>query len=249
MQKVNIITGTYNSAAYIKDCVDSIYQQDYPNIGHIIVDGNSKDNTVTIIKELPNRVEKLVSEPDNGIYDAMNKGLKMADGDILGILNSDDFYNGTDIISKVVRCFEEEKADCVFGDLYYVEAANTDKIVRKWITGPYYKNAFKKGWHPAHPSFFVKREVYEKYGYFDDNLSLAADFELMLRFIEKHQLKWGYIAEPLVRMRLGGATSKSIKNMIKGNKECIKAFKQNNIKVSPFYSLIRLTPKLKQFFN
>ena len=244
---VGIVTGTYNSEKYISDCIGSVNEQDYPNISHIIIDGASKDDTLNIIKKMPNRVTRIISEPDKGIYDAMNKGLKNSEGDILGILNSDDFYNSKQAISKVVNAFNTSEADCVFGDLYYVNAENPEKVVRKWVTGRYSKNAFRRGWHPAHPSFFVRREVYEKYGYFDEELSLAADFEIMLRFIERHGLKTHYIAEPLVRMRLGGATSKNVNNIIEGNKQCIKAFKKNNMRVPFLYPLIRLIPKLKQF--
>ena len=162
----------------------SIYNQDYDNIEHVIIDGASTDKTVEKIKNNPNRVKVLISEPDEGIYNAMNKGLKNCSGDILGILNSDDFYNTNNVISTVVEEFKKTQADCIFGDLYYVEAENPDNIVRKWVTGPYKKNSFKTGWHPPHPSFFVRKEVYQKFGYFDEELSLAADFELMLRFIE-----------------------------------------------------------------
>lgn len=247
--KVSIVTGTFNSEKYIEDCVASINNQDFKNIEHVIIDGASNDQTVEIIKSIPNRVEVLISEPDEGIYNAMNKGLKNCSGDILGILNSDDFYNANNVISTVVEEFEKTQADCVFGDLFYVEAENPDNIVRKWVTGPYKNNSFKTGWHPPHPSFFVKKEVYQKFGYFDEELSLAADFELMLRFIEKHKLKTSYIPQVMVRMRLGGATSKSLKNIIRGNKECLKAFKKNDISPSILYPIIRLTPKLKQFIS
>ena len=248
MPLVSIVTGTYNSAKFIEDCVNSVNKQTYESIEHIIIDGASKDNTVSIIKNTPNKVKKLVSEEDDGIYDAMNKGLKLASGTILGILNSDDFYNNDEVISKIVDAFKDPKIDCVYGDLLYVDQDDTDKVVRKWITGPYKKNCFQKGWHPAHPSFFVRKSVYEKYGYFNLSLDLAADFELMLRFMEKHKIKGTYLPFPMVRMRLGGATNKSIKNIVKGNKECIASFKMNEIKVSGLYPIIRLLPKVKQFF-
>lgn len=245
---VSIVTGTYNSATFVSDCVKSVHKQDYKNIEHVIIDGDSKDETVTIIKNTPNRIGQLVSEKDDGIYDAMNKGLKKANGEILGILNSDDFYNSNKVISQVVDAFKDPNIDCVYGDLLYVNQDNTDKIVRKWITGSYTTGSFQKGWHPAHPSFFVRKSVYDKYGYFDLKFGLAADFELMLRFLEKYKVKSTYLPIPMVRMRLGGATNKSIKNILKGNQECIAAFKNNNIKVPAFYPVVRLVPKLKQFF-
>lgn len=246
---VSIVTGTYNSSKFISDCVKSIHNQTFENIEHIIIDGNSNDNTVSIIENMPNRVSKLVSEKDEGIYDAMNKGLKMADGEIVGILNSDDFYNSNEVIQMVVKAFEDPLIDCVYGDLVYVDQLNTDKVVRNWVTGPYTKKAFTKGWHPAHPSFFVRNSVYKKLGYFNLNFGLAADFELMLRFLEGNKIKGVYIPSPMVRMRLGGATNKSLKNILQGNKECVEAFKANDLKVSVAYPLYRLLPKLKQFLK
>ncbi len=246
--KVSIVTGTYNSEEFVGDCIASVNNQTYGNIEHIIIDGASKDTTVSKIKDAASRVTQLISEKDNGIYDAMNKGLKLATGEVIGILNSDDFYNSKNIIQKVVDQFMDESVDIVFGDLYYVHQQNTDKVVRTWSSGPYLKGSFMKGWHPAHPAFFVRKRVYEKYGYFDLEFSLAGDFELMLRFLEKHQLKSAYINEPMVRMRLGGASNKSVKNMITGNKECYRAFKKNNLPVTILYPFIRLIPKLKQYF-
>ena len=246
---VSIITGTYNSSKFISDCVRSIYEQEYDNIEHIIIDGNSKDSTVDIIKNMPNKVSRLISEKDDGIYDAMNKGLRLAEGDIVGILNSDDFYNSNKIIKEVVNAFEDPAINCVYGDLVYVDQLNTKKVVRKWVTGSYTEKAFTKGWHPAHPSFFVRNSVYKKFGYFNLKFGLAADFEIMLRFLEKNKLKGKYLPLPMVRMRLGGATNKSIKNILQGNKECISAFKANGIKVSKFYPLYRLIPKLKQYLK
>ena len=246
---VSIVTGTYNSSKFIADCVSSINNQVYNSIEHIIIDGNSKDDTISVIKSTPNKVSQIVSEKDDGIYDAMNKGLKMAKGEIVGILNSDDFYNSDEVIQMVVKAFEDPTVDCVYGDLVYVDQLNTDKVVRNWVTGPYSKKAFTKGWHPAHPSFFVRNSVYKKLGYFDLKFGLAADFELMLRFLEKNKIKGVYLPFPMVRMRLGGATNKSIKNILQGNKECVAAFKANDLNVSAAYPIFRLLPKLKQYFK
>jgi glycosyltransferase involved in cell wall biosynthesis len=248
--KVSIVTGTYNSAEFVKSCIESVNSQDYPDIEHIIIDGASKDNTVQIIKDSPNRVVKIVSEPDKGIYDAMNKGLKLATGDIVAILNSDDFYNSNQVISTVVKLFKEKNLDCLYGNLFYVNQNNPDIVVRNWSTGEYnLKKGFKNGWHPAHPTFFVANKVYHSFGYFNLDFRIAADFELMLRFIEKHKVKSDYLNQPIVRMRLGGESNKSLKNIMRGNKECIKAFKVNNLPVSLFYPFLRLVPKLKQFLK
>ena len=246
---ISIITGTFNSELTIVDCITSVNNQIYTNIEHIIIDGASADNTLEIIKNTPNRITKIISEPDKGIYDAMNKGIKLATGDIIGILNSDDLYTDNNVIKKIIALFEATSADCVYADLYYVNKENTDHIVRHWRTHEYIPEAFKKGWHPAHPTFFVRREVYEKYGLFNLDFTLAADFELMLRLLERYHITSTYLPEPIVRMRLGGATGKNIQNIIKQNIECYKAFKQNGIKVSPLYPLYRLLPKLKQFLH
>jgi len=247
--KISIITASYNSASTISDCITSVNEQTFQNIEHIIIDGVSKDNTINIINSIPNRVLKIISEPDKGIYDAMNKGIKLATGDIIGILNSDDLYCDKYVLEKVVSMFNATGVDCVHADLYYVQQNDTNQIVRHWKTCEFITGAFKKGWHPAHPTFFVRREVYEKYGLFNLDFTLAADFELMLRFLERYKISSIYLPQPIVRMRLGGATSKSVRNIIKQNIECYKAFKVNNLTVSLLYPLYRLLPKLKQFLH
>lgn len=248
--RFSLITVTYNSAKTLRDTLDSVLLQTYHDIEYIVVDGLSKDKTVAIIKSYEPKFEgrmRWVSEKDSGLYDAMNKGFRMATGDVIGIINSDDLIADTAAIEKVMKCFEiDSEVDAVYADLYYVSQKDTLKIVRYWKSGR--QDSFAKGWHPAHPTFYVKREVYQKYGLFDLDFKFAADFELMLRLIEKEHIKLYYLSEPLVRMRLGGTTSKNFTNIKKGNIECIKAFKKNGIKVSCIYPLYRLLPKLKQYF-
>lgn len=246
---ISIITATYNSEYTVQDCINSINRQSYKNIEQIFIDGASKDNTLDKIKSTSTRINKIISEPDKGIYDAMNKGIQNATGDIIGILNSDDLYANYTILEEIVAEFETKNVDCVHADLYYVDKTDTNKIIRHWKSSEFQKGAFQKGWHPAHPTFFVKKEVYEKYGLFNLDFKLAADFELMLRFLEKYNISSSHIKKPIVRMRLGGATSKNIQNIIKQNFECYNAFKENNIKVSPLYPIFRLVPKIKQFFK
>lgn len=246
--KVSLITVTYNSENTLYNTIESIRNQDYPDIEYIIVDGNSTDGTVEIIKNNTDVISKWISEPDNGLYDAMNKGIKLASGNVIGILNSDDFYIDKNVISDIVNCFIENNVDAVHAELFYVEQFNTDKIVRHWKTGDYTLRAFLNGWHPAHPTLFLKKNVYEKYGSFNLNFRLAADFELMCRLFEKQGLSSSYLKRPIIKMRLGGATSKNLKNIIKQNLECYRAFKVNNIKVSPLYIVNRIIPKLKQYF-
>lgn len=248
--KVSIITTTYNSAATIKDTLLSVNSQDYPNIEHIIVDGNSSDNTLDIVRKYGKRVTTIISESDKGIYDAMNKGIGAATGDVVGILNSDDFYASSDVVSKIASTFEADKSiDGVYTNLYYVKQNNPQEIVRHWISKPFKAKSFFKGWHPPHPTLYIKREIYEKYGVFDLNFKLAADFELMLRLFERYGIKTKYLPFTAIRMRLGGATSKNISNMKKQNIECLRAFESNGFKAPLFYPIYRLFPKLLQYFK
>jgi glycosyltransferase len=247
--KISIITVTYNSANTITDCISSVNKQTYSNIEHIIVDGASKDNTVELIKAIPNRVATLISEPDKGIYDAMNKGILLATGDVIGILNSDDFYANEFVIEEIISCFLENDVDCVFGNINYVSKTQPNRIIRKWTSGNYKSGSFKKGWHPAHPAFFVKKSVFNTNSAFDLKFKLAADFELMLRLLEKQKISNMYYNKVIVHMRLGGATSGSFKNILIQNIECYNAFKRNEIKITPLYILFRILPKIKQFFN
>ena len=243
MNKITVITPTYNSSKYIKNSIESIINQEKVEIENIIIDGGSTDNTIEILKEYN---VKYISEPDDGIYDAMNKGIKIASGNIIAILNSDDVYSDNNVLEKVNTAFSETDCDIVYGNINIVgEDGNT---IRYWRPGGFNKKSFFKGWHPPHPSFFVKREVYKKYGLFRTDLSMAADFEFMLRVMEKERLKVFYIDEVLVNMGFGGATTGSIKNILKGNIQCIKAFKINGFKPPALYSIIRLLPKVKQFF-
>lgn len=249
--KISLITVTFNSGGTLCDTIQSVLSQTYLDIEYIIVDGHSQDNTVDIIKEYEPLFHgrlKWISKKDQGLYDAMNKGFKMATGEIVGIINSDDLLAESGAIEKVIDCFKDHKdIDCVYADLYYVSQHDTSKIVRHWITGK--QRSFSKGWHPAHPTFYVKREIYSKYGMFDLDFKFAADFELMLRLVEKEHIKTFYLSEPLVRMRLGGTTSKNLTNIRKGNIECLNAFRKNGIPVSVLYPFYRLLPKLKQYFQ
>lgn len=248
--KITIITATYNSEAHIADCVSSVNNQKYDDIEHIIIDGASKDNTLEIVKSIPNRVVKVVSEPDKGIYDAMNKGINLATGDVIGILNSDDFFASNDVIESIVKEFSNDSTlEGIYTNLYYVNQDNPDQIVRHWVSNPFKTRSFFKGWHPPHPTLYLRRGVYEKYGDFNLIFSLSADFELMLRFFEKYNIKTKYLPITTIRMRLGGATSKNWENVRKQNIQCINAFRTNGFKPPLLYPVYRLLPKLLQFFK
>lgn len=226
--------------------------QTYKDYEYIIIDGVSKDNTLDIARKYEPLFEgrmKIYSEKDKGIYDAMNKGFRKATGDVLMLINSDDLFARPDAVELVVKEFETHPdVDGVYADLNYVSQNNINNVVRVWKTGKQKKMRY--GWLPAHPTFYVKRECYEKYGYFNLNYPLAADFELMLRFVEKYGVKLTYLPQSLVKMRLGGATSKSIQNIYKQDVETINAFKENGLPGGNiFYLFFRYLPKIKQFFR
>ncbi|MCF2520711.1 glycosyltransferase family 2 protein [Dyadobacter sp. CY351] len=245
--KVSIITVVYNGAKTIRQCIESVLAQDFSNIEYIVIDGNSKDGTQEIIGEYGSRIAAFVSEPDGGIYDAMNKGIKLATGDIIGILNADDFYAYNAAISDVVSKMKSPDIEGCYGDLVYVDAANEVVIKRKWISGNYKEGAFLNGWMPPHPAFFVKKELYERFGLFRLDLGSAADYELMLRFIHKAKVKIAYVPKVLVKMRTGGVSNSNLKNRIAANRNDLRAWKENDLK--PHFYTLWLKPlrKILQF--
>lgn len=244
--KISIITATYNSAKTVSDTLDSIAAQTYQPIEHLIIDGVSRDETLSIVAKYPH-VARVLSEKDKGIYDAMNKGVQISTGEIVGILNSDDLYTHPDVISKVMELFKDPSVDAVYGDLQYVSQENTDNVVRIWRSGNFRKSNFYYGWMPPHPSFFVRRSAYEKYGTFNLSLKTAADYEIMLRFLLKHGLNAKYLPGVLVKMRTGGASNASIKARWKANREDREAWRLNGLR--PWFFTLALKPlrKIKQF--
>ena len=246
--KVSIITATYNSASTILDAIQSVQQQTYQNIEHIIIDGVSTDDTIEKIQSIHHPI-KIISEKDKGIYDAMNKGIAQASGDVIGILNSDDFYSNENIIEKVVKQFEVIDCDALYGDLLYVDANNTNNIKRRWVSGNYERKDFLKGWMPPHPTFFVKKEVYEKYGVFNLDLGSAADYELMLRFMFKHNIKTVYLPEVMIHMRTGGVSNKSLVNRLRANRGDRQAWRVNGLKPGLFTLTLKPLRKVGQFFK
>jgi len=245
--KISIVTISYNSAKTIETTFMSVLQQTYSNIEYIVIDGGSTDNTLKIAKKYSEIITVLVSEQDNGLYDAMNKGISLATGDVIGLINSDDLFCDPDALNKVAKVFKKNKnLDSIYADLFYVSQQDINKISRRWVSG--IQRKFKYGWHPAHPTFYIKKTIYDRYGLFDLSFKLAADFEIMLRFLDKHNISTTYLKEPLVKMRLGGETNKSFKNIYYQNIECLRAFDKNNIKVAKFfYPFFRIIPKFFQF--
>jgi glycosyltransferase len=244
--KVSIITATYNSASTVSDTLISVKVQTYPFIEHIVVDGLSKDNTLELVRA-SSHVQKIISEKDAGIYDAMNKGIALSDGAIIGILNSDDFYAHENVIKEVVELFETTNCDAVYGNLIFVHPDNPKRILRKWIAGGYDEQLFLKGWMPPHPTFFVRKSVYDKFGTFNTTLRSSADYELLLRFLYMHKIKVAYLHDVLVHMRSGGQSTKSIKNRIRAHKEDYLAWRLNNLTPKWYTLMLKPIRKIKQF--
>ena len=246
--KVSIITVTHNSAETVEQTILSVINQTYPNIEYIIIDGGSVDGTLNIAAKYKEKIAKIISEKDKGIYDALNKGISLASGDIVGLLHSDDFYIHTDVLQHYVDAFHKSKADAVYSNLYYVDQANTNRITRKWKSGDYSPGDFLNGWMPPHPTFFVRKSIYEKLGTFDLQFHSAADYELMLRFIHKHGIKLHYLQEFTVKMRQGGKSNVSLGNRLRANLEDRRAWEVNGIRPK-FYTLyLKPLRKLIQFF-
>ena len=201
--KVSIITVCYNSAATIEGTIQSVLNQTYSDIEYLVIDGQSTDETLQIVRKYENEIATILSEKDKGMYDAINKGIQLCTGDVVGVLNADDFYIDNKVIEEVVSKMRNENADSLYSDLYYVATEDTNKVIRNWVSGKYNRQKFLYGWMPPHPTFFVKTSAYEKYGVFNLGLNSAADYELMLRFLFKNKLSTCYLSRPLVRMRVG----------------------------------------------
>jgi len=254
MYKITIVTATLNSSATISTCLKSINSQSV-SIEHIVKDGDSTDETLDIVKQnSPNSI--IISEPDNGIYDALNKGIKSANGDVIGILHADDLFASSKVLEKIAGVFSNKEIDSCYGDLIYIENEEVEgrikerkdfKVVRYWQSGEYDTQKFYRGWMPPHPTFFVRREVYEKYGLFNLELGTAADYELMLRFLLKHKISCAYIPEVLVKMRVGGVSNVSWYNRIQANKMDRKAWEINGLKPYPWTLWMKPIRKIPQW--
>jgi glycosyltransferase involved in cell wall biosynthesis len=244
MLKISIVTVCYNSSKTILDTINSVNSQVYPDIEHIFVDGLSSDNTVEIIKLYSQTKNIVISEKDNGLYDAINKGISNATGDFIGFLHSDDIFS-SGIISDLAEKIQNESLDGVYGDLQYVDKINTNKIIRFWKSCEFNPNLLKKGWMPAHPTLILKREVYSKHGVFNKSFKIASDYDFMLRIFKDPNLKFGYLPKVVTKMRVGGASNRSLKNIIKKSKEDYRAIRSNNIG-GVITLLLKNTSKIKQ---
>lgn len=245
---ISVVTVCRNSESTIEDTLRSVAAQTYPAVEHIVVDGASKDGTMAIVARYPH-VTKAISEPDHGIYDAMNKGIGYAHGEIIGTLNADDFYTAPDVLESVAKAFEDPTVDVCYADLCYVSQHQLTQIVRYWRSSEFEPNLYLTGWCPPHPTFFIRKRVYDRFGTFDLSYRIAADVDLTMRLLEKHRVTSRYLPRVLVKMRLGGTTNKSVGNIVKQNLEIWRALQTHGRKPSIFRFVIgKVLSRVKQFF-
>ncbi|MDY6823773.1 MAG: glycosyltransferase family 2 protein [Thermodesulfobacteriota bacterium] len=248
MNKVSIITVCFNSAATIRDTIESVLFQDYPDIEYIIVDGASQDRTLDIVDEYRNRIATVISEPDNGIYDAMNKGIQAATGDIVGILNSDDFYADDQVIGEVVAEFVISNVDSVYADLAIV-SRDDKKYLRYYGSEKFTIKHIRFGWMIPHPTFFVKRKYYEKFGLYKTNYRVAADFELLTRFLWREKISHKRLPKCIIKMRHGGISSHGLWWRFHQNLEIVRACRENGIRTNIFIVLLKTPFKLLEYLG
>ncbi len=248
--KISVITTTYNSGKTVSDALESVMRQDYPHIEHLIVDGKSTDNTHEVVAQYEGKYPvKWNSEKDKGIYDAFNKGVTLATGDVVGFVHSDDFLAAPEVLSHIADLFKNNAVDGVYGDLQYVSKENTDKVIRYWKSKPFYPNMLSNGWMPAHPTLFLRKEIYDKIGLFNLDYKIAADYELILRVFSDRSLKFEYLPEVITKMRVGGNSNRSLENIKLKSKEDLRALKAHNIK-HPYKALmLKNIGKLGQFIK
>lgn len=245
--KVSIITSCYNREATIRGAIESVLEQDYPYIEYIVVDGASKDNSLAIINEYKNGIDKIISEPDNGMYEGINKGIRAATGDIIGLIHSDDFLFSSHTISEIVQAFKEQQADLVYGNGVFVDYDNINQMIRNWVSGRYTKENVKNGWLPLHPTVYIKKECMDKYGLYDESYKIAADSDLLVRYLYEADLKVHYLNKYIVRMRMGGLSTDSGKTKQKWGED-LRMYKSHGIK--PLTALKgKILSKIPQFIE
>lgn len=245
--KVSIITISYNAAETLEETLLSVVNQTYTNLEYIVVDGASSDGSMKIIDKYRDKIDRVICEPDEGMYFAMNKGIRVATGDVIAILNADDTYASSDIIEKVVAKLEKSNADSLYGDLHYVDRNRAENVVRRWKAGAFVRSFFLKGWMVPHPTFFVKKEVYDKYGLFNTDLTTSADYEFMVRVLYKGNISATYLNEVMVNMKRGGQSNLSLQNRLKANKEDRLAWVLNGVKPETFTFIKKPFRKISQF--
>ncbi|PWU00017.1 MAG: glycosyl transferase [Bacteroidetes bacterium] len=246
--KISIITATYNSQATIADTLRSVANQDYPNVEHIIVDGASTDDTVKTVNSFPH-VSHCISEKDRGLYDAINKGIQMTTGDVIGILNSDDFFPNNEVLSKIANAFAEYKVDAIYGNIAFVKPENLSRIVRLYSSRRFNTGKFAYGYMPAHPSFYVRKSCYDQFGVYQIDYKIAADYELLMRFMHRYGVSHKYIDEIIVYMRTGGVSNKNLGSRYILNKEIIRACKENGVSTNMAILSLKYMRKIFEYIN
>lgn len=245
--KISLITVAFNAGATIEKCINSVIAQQYPDLEYIIIDGSSADDTLSIINKYKNHISKIISEPDRGIYDAMNKGIELATGNIVGILNADDYFAGNDVLERISHAFETSGADIIYGDIDYINRKGN--IIRMWRSGTYIDGAFNKGWMPPHPSFYVKRILLETFGGYQPGYGSATDYELMLRYIHKHKCSVHYLRKVFVKMLIGGVSNHSFKNRINAWTNDFRAMRNNDVRFPLMAIIMKPLRKITQYIR
>jgi glycosyltransferase involved in cell wall biosynthesis len=247
--KISIITVVYNRAATLGQSIHSVLSQDYGDIEYVVVDGGSTDGTLDIINKHIDSIHQFISEKDEGMYDALNKGIRLATGDIIGILHADDWFASRNIISKIATEFTNDKMlDAVYGDIAFIKANDPMKVIRYYSSSVFKPSLLTWGFIPAHPTFFCKKKCFEKYGFYKTDFDIAADYELLLRFFKVHEIKTKYLRERFTNMNMGGKSTKGINSTLKINREILKACRQNNIRTNYFKLYSRYFFKVKEYF-
>lgn len=246
--KITIITVVYNGEKYIADCIESVLAQTYSDIEYILIDGNSTDNTYRIAQQYKDRLSILLSEPDKGMYDALNKGIALATGKVIGILNADDMLANDQVITEVAKKFEAAKVDALYGDLNYISPDNATRILRKWRSSKAKPVDLALGWMPAHPTLYVRSTLFNTLGGYQLNYGSAADYELMLRFLYKHRVSSAHLPMLMVNMRNGGMSNQSLKHRYLAMQNDYAALKHNQIPLPLVALLLKKLRKIKQFF-
>lgn len=246
--KISVITAVYNRQATIQNAIDSVSSQDIDDLEYVVIDGMSDDGTENVIRGNAEKISVSIREPDKGIYDALNKGIRAASGDVVGFLHADDLFANRSSVGDIQRKFLEGNYDAVYGDLLYVDAENTDKIIRYWKSGNFRASRFRRGWMPPHPTVYIRKSVYEKYGMYRTDLGSAADYECLVRMMVKHQLRVGYVPEIIVKMRVGGASNASLIARLMANRVDSQAWLENGLRPPFGLRLTKPLSKLPQYF-
>lgn len=244
--KISVVTAVYNRASTIGQAIESVQAQTHADVEHVVQDGGSTDGTLEEITRLANQATRLSSERDEGLYDAINRGISRTEGDVVGLMHSDDAFAHEDILARVARTFEDPDIDGVYGDLDYVSASDDTRVIRHWKSGPYRREQLKRGWMPPHPTLYLRRRVFEEWGLYDTGFQIAADYDAMLRYLWRGKIQLAYLPEVMVRMRLGGESNRSLGRILQKSREDYRALRRNEVGGLKALA-IKNTSKLKQF--